>query len=104
LIERKGRRGPFIGCSGYPECHFMRGMNETNEQALARAKKHLEDNKKGIVRGAFGKINVEASLELEKKMHIKTPDEVKEVEKKMNYKASAENNVVEKKITPKKKK
>lgn len=37
LLKRLGKYGKFIGCSGYPECHYMRkletnGNNETEEQ------------------------------------------------------------------------
>ncbi|MBV8047288.1 MAG: type I DNA topoisomerase [Paludibacterium sp.] len=33
LMIRFGKRGRFIGCSGYPECDYTRNMNETAEQA-----------------------------------------------------------------------
>ncbi|WP_434777034.1 type I DNA topoisomerase [Neisseria sp. Ec49-e6-T10] len=33
LMIRFGKRGRFIGCSGYPECDYTRDMNETAEQA-----------------------------------------------------------------------
>jgi DNA topoisomerase-1 len=32
LSIRLGRRGRFIGCSGYPECDYTRNLNETAEQ------------------------------------------------------------------------
>ncbi|MEW6646642.1 MAG: type I DNA topoisomerase [Pseudomonadota bacterium] len=32
LTIRLGRRGRFIGCSGYPECDYTRNLNETAEQ------------------------------------------------------------------------
>ncbi|MDN0075756.1 type I DNA topoisomerase [Crenobacter sp. SG2303] len=37
LMIRFGRRGRFIGCSGYPECDYTRDMNETAESAAAAA-------------------------------------------------------------------
>ena len=33
LMIRFGKRGRFIGCSGYPECDYTRDMGETAEQA-----------------------------------------------------------------------
>lgn len=35
LVSRLGRRGRFIGCSGYPECDYTRNMNEDASQAEA---------------------------------------------------------------------
>ncbi|WP_269531385.1 type I DNA topoisomerase [Chitinimonas sp. BJYL2] len=32
LTVRLGKRGRFIGCTGYPECDYTRDMNETAEQ------------------------------------------------------------------------
>lgn len=33
LMIRFGRRGRFVGCSGYPECDYTRNLNETAESA-----------------------------------------------------------------------
>ncbi|TDR80364.1 type I DNA topoisomerase [Paludibacterium purpuratum] len=33
LMIRFGKRGRFVGCSGYPDCDYTRNMNETAEQA-----------------------------------------------------------------------
>ena len=33
LSIRLGRRGRFIGCTGYPECNYTRNLDETAEQA-----------------------------------------------------------------------
>ena len=37
LMIRFGRRGRFVGCSGYPDCDYTRNMNETAEDAAAAA-------------------------------------------------------------------
>lgn len=37
LSIRFGKRGKFIGCSGYPECDYTRNMNESAEEAAAAA-------------------------------------------------------------------
>lgn len=37
LMIRFGKRGRFIGCSGYPDCDYTRNMNETAESAAAEA-------------------------------------------------------------------
>jgi DNA topoisomerase-1 len=35
LMIRFGKRGRFIGCSGYPDCDYTRNVNETAESAAA---------------------------------------------------------------------
>ena len=35
LMIRFGKRGKFIGCSGYPECDYTRNLTETAEEAAA---------------------------------------------------------------------
>ncbi|MBV1775726.1 type I DNA topoisomerase [Burkholderiaceae bacterium DAT-1] len=42
LIIRLGRRGRFIGCSGFPECDYTRDMNETAEQKAEEATQIVE--------------------------------------------------------------
>ncbi|MGH8280444.1 MAG: type I DNA topoisomerase [Gammaproteobacteria bacterium] len=38
LSIRLGRRGRFIGCTGYPDCDYTRNLDETAEQAAAPQK------------------------------------------------------------------
>ncbi len=38
LSIRLGRRGRFIGCTGYPDCDYTRNLDETAEQAQAPTK------------------------------------------------------------------
>ena len=33
LVERRGRRGPFFGCSKYPECKFTKNLDGTTKAA-----------------------------------------------------------------------
>ena len=37
LMIRFGKRGRFIGCSGYPDCDYTRNLNETPEEAALAA-------------------------------------------------------------------
>ncbi|MFC4159911.1 type I DNA topoisomerase [Chitinimonas lacunae] len=37
LLIRLGRRGRFVGCSGYPECDYTRNLNETAEDKAEEA-------------------------------------------------------------------
>jgi DNA topoisomerase-1 len=37
LLARLGKRGKFVGCSGYPECDFTRNMDGDNATAQAEA-------------------------------------------------------------------
>jgi len=39
LSIRLGRRGRFIGCTGYPECDYTRNLDESREQAAAEPEK-----------------------------------------------------------------
>lgn len=39
LSIRLGRRGRFIGCTGYPECDYTRNLNEKPEEAAAEPEK-----------------------------------------------------------------
>ncbi len=39
LAIRLGRRGRFVGCTGYPECDYTRNLNESREQAAAEPEK-----------------------------------------------------------------
>jgi len=43
LIIRLGKRGRFIGCSGYPECDYTRDLNETAEQKAEEVTQVIED-------------------------------------------------------------
>ena len=43
LTIRLGKRGRFIGCSGYPECDYTRDLNETAEQKAEEAVQVIED-------------------------------------------------------------
>ncbi|HET7834064.1 MAG TPA: type I DNA topoisomerase [Gallionella sp.] len=36
LAKRLGKRGSFIGCTGYPECDFTRSLGEAEDEGLAR--------------------------------------------------------------------
>lgn len=31
LVERKGRFGPFIGCTGYPDCRYTQEIDDHME-------------------------------------------------------------------------
>jgi DNA topoisomerase-1 len=42
LMIRFGKRGRFIGCSGYPECDYTRNINETAESAAAAEQEEPE--------------------------------------------------------------
>jgi DNA topoisomerase-1 len=35
MVVRRSRRGPFLGCSGYPECRNTRPLERTEESAAA---------------------------------------------------------------------
>ena len=35
LVQRLGKRGPFVGCSGYPKCRFLRDLAATPDGAAA---------------------------------------------------------------------
>jgi DNA topoisomerase-1 len=43
LMIRLGKRGRFIGCSGYPECDYTRDLNETAEQKAEEPPQVIED-------------------------------------------------------------
>ncbi|PHV11140.1 type I DNA topoisomerase [Chitinimonas sp. BJB300] len=43
LTVRLGKRGRFVGCTGYPECDYTRDMNETAEQKAEEAVQVIED-------------------------------------------------------------
>ena len=43
LTVRLGKRGRFVGCTGYPECDYTRDMNETAEQKAEEAVQVVED-------------------------------------------------------------
>ena len=43
LNIRFGKRGRFIGCTGYPECDYTRNLNETAEEAAAAAAAEQEE-------------------------------------------------------------
>ncbi len=36
LVVRLGRRGRFVGCTGYPECGYTRSLDEGEEEAAAK--------------------------------------------------------------------
>ena len=42
LTLRLGKRGRFVGCSGYPECDYTRNANETAESAAAATPEIIE--------------------------------------------------------------
>lgn len=43
LTVRLGKRGRFVGCTGYPECDYTRDMNETAEQKAEEQVQVIED-------------------------------------------------------------
>lgn len=42
LIIRLGKRGRFVGCSGFPECDYTRDLNETAEEKAEEAVQVIE--------------------------------------------------------------
>jgi DNA topoisomerase-1 len=42
LTVRLGKRGRFVGCSGYPECDYTRDLNETAESAEQKAEEAVQ--------------------------------------------------------------
>jgi DNA topoisomerase-1 len=42
LTIRLGKRGRFVGCTGYPECDYTRDMNETAESAEQKAEEAVQ--------------------------------------------------------------
>ncbi|BBE52111.1 DNA topoisomerase 1 [Ferriphaselus amnicola] len=57
LSKRLGKRGSFIGCTGYPECDFTRNLSGEVESA-EDARKELGTNEEGtlilLLRGPYG--------------------------------------------------
>lgn len=63
LVEKYGKRGRFIACSGFPECKYTRNLNETREESLKNAAAETLEGKfcpkcgrpLAIKQGRFGK-------------------------------------------------
>ena len=57
LVKQLGRRGQFIGCTGYPECKYTRSLNESKEeQEIVKDRKCPKCGSDLLIReGKYGK-------------------------------------------------
>jgi DNA topoisomerase-1 len=59
LVKRLGKRGHFIGCSGYPDCRYTRGLEDSKDDAPSETIEGKQcpkcDSQLEIKRGRYGK-------------------------------------------------